>query len=65
MAVDYLQGGNHWMGQVLVDAMAGLSLLGNAISYIFDFFTYRTVRTYCFHGSVECFSEFYYISALN
>ena len=58
MAVDYLQGGNHWMGQVLVDAMAGLSLLGNAISDIFDLFTYPTVRTYCFHESVECFFEY-------
>lgn len=30
MAIDYLQDGDHGMGQVLVDAMVGLSLLGNA-----------------------------------
>lgn len=29
LAIDYLQDRNHGMGQVLVDAMVGLSLLGN------------------------------------
>ena len=32
MAIDYLQDRDHGMDQVLVDAMVGLSLLGNASS---------------------------------